>query len=256
MGDETNTHAPAQDPVVVVFYTTGDSNILKNVNAKNPDGSFANPAPNLLKVDGITAVQASEWFRIRAKTLATPTSNDSYVIPGQSLADATAAVQNMPATLKFKKVYFYGHGNGTGFMLGCFLNPDITANAAQYLTDPNSTDPTVPTSSCRDSGTFFTALLPHLAPDFQIGFLGCHMGLAFVGAIATLFSHQGLTGIVQGYKNETMGRLQFPDLAIDDPGQKFADWLMDDTDKTGQRAKFKAVNNQLPKFDASAKVVP
>ena len=76
----------------------------------------------------------------------------------------------------------------------------------QILLDPNS--PKHGLSTCQDSKDFLDELAKHLTPDFEIGFLGCHMGNVLVGALATYLSGKNLSGKVCGYTHTYVAGLE------------------------------------------------
>ena len=231
MSDKTNSAAPLPPPVKIAFYTTGDGQQVKDSSATG-----------------------SDWFKQRALTLATSVS---YVFGVSKTADAkaqiVAATQAAPSNiLRLSKVYFYGHGFSEGFMLGCHWDSSITTYAAAYeqvLYDPDS--PTRSVDRVKDSKDFIDELAQHLVPDFEIAFLGCHMGGALVEPLAKYLSGKGFKGKVNGYTHTYVGGLEDKTKDYDDPKQEFADALEDDD--TG-KISGQAHHNGIPPYDTRAPV--
>lgn len=212
-GAGSNTVAPPPTLVKVCFYTIGDNKTIKD-----------------------SAGTASEWFNTRAGTLA---SDAKYVFGSTSVYDATQALQGLDPSVKIVKLYFCGHGNPLGFMLN--------ESNSEFLVDPASTNPKVSAHGSTDSGAFLDELVKHLAPNFQIGFLGCRMGNNLVPALAAALSHKGVTGSVFGYVNYCTLGLEDPSKGdYDAAGQEFTETI---NGKTWH-------HNQIPQPEKSVNVTP
>jgi len=179
MGGQNNTLAPNASPVVLAFYTTGDS--------RPSEGIPAN-APAAAKLTN------SQRYQIRAQALAT--SGQVYGVDG--IANAVAAIQNLPNTLRLDKVYFVGHGFTNGyFFTGTPVGADdFSANDNQVLKAPSSNAQYQKLTD--ELAKHFTA-----ADRFEIGFISCYSGASgFIYSIKQAMDAKGFGNfLIGGYKN-------------------------------------------------------
>ena len=212
-GGQTNTVAPPPTLVKICFYTIGDNKPIKD-----------------------SAGTGSQWFYARAATLA---SDPKYIFGSNSAYAAIQVLQALDPSVKIVKLYFLGHGNPRGFF--------FDESNSECLSDPASTDPKVSAHGSRDSGDFLNELAKHLAPGFQIGFLGCRMGNNLVPALATALSGKGASGSIFGYINYCTLGLEDPSKGdYDAPGQEFTETI---NGKTWH-------HNQIPQPEKTVNVTP
>jgi len=239
MSGQTNTLIPKQNPVVVAFYTTGDTRAAS----------------------GSTGATVSDAFRMRAQTLAT----SGYVYGVATVSDATAKIRAISATQPISGVYFVGHGNADVFFFDGV--PDGTDNFQSVNSDGVLVDPGAvhsPMSPSSPDGTASKTLMNELAKHiipltslFAIAMLCCNSGTNLVAAVALALSGHGITnGKVGGYNNDYRTNFEGTAPKNAPPGWTPGWHDIVQTDDAKKTQLKKGTTNAPPSFDTSSNITP
>jgi hypothetical protein len=241
-GQKTNAVAPTQTPVVIAFYTTGDTR----------------------SASGSSGASVSDAFKLRAQKLATP----GYVYGVATASDAKTTIKNLAAGLPIAKVYFVGHGNADVFFFDGA--PDGTDNFKSVNSDgvlrnpalvhsPMEPDSPDGSSSMNLINELANRLSPSTGP-VEIGFLCCNSGITLAGAVAQALTGHGITsGTVNGYNNDY--RTNFvPNKPKEPPpatwwtGPGWYDIIQ--TDDAKKKEIKRGTINAIPAYDTSSNITP
>jgi len=236
MSGQTNTHVTPQPPVIVAFYTTGDT--------RAASGS-----------SGATVTQA---FLQRAQSLATP----GYIFGVATASDATAKIRAISANQPISKVYFVGHGNADVFFFDGV--PDGTDNFKSVNSDGVLLDPGAvhsPMDPNSPDGTASKGLMNQLASRLalstspvEIAMLCCNSGTNLVSAVATTLNGHGINGTVGGYNNDYRTNFEGTPPKKAPPGWTPGWHDIVQTDDAKKTQLKKGTSNTPPSYDTSATI--
>ncbi len=241
MSGQTNTLGGAPSPVVVAFYTTGDTRAATG-----------------------STMSVSDAFRQRATLVASP----GFVFGVPTASDATAKIRLIAATQPISKVYFVGHGNANVFFFDGV--PDGTDNFKSVITDGILVNPGAVHSPMdpdsldgSSSKSLINELAKHLSlssTPVEIGFLCCNSGSTLVGTVAAALSGQHLTGgTVGGYNNDyrtnyVASKPKEPPSASWWTGPGWYDIIQ--TDDAQKKMIKRGSNNAIPTYDTASGITP
>jgi hypothetical protein len=238
MSGQTNTHITPQPPVIVAFYTTGDTRAAS----------------------GTSGASVSQAFLQRAQTLATP----GYIFGVATASDATAKIRAISASQPISKVYFVGHGNANVFFFdGAPVGTDNfkAVNTDGVLLNPSAVhSPMEPDSP---DGTASKGLMNELASRLslstspvEIAMLCCNSGINLAAALASTLSGHGINGIVGGYNNDY--RTNFEGTPPKKPPKGWTSGWHDivQTDDANKTELKRGTTNAPPSYDTSSPVTP
>lgn len=221
-------------PKAIAFFTKGDGRASSG--AKHPK------APKLTRTGR---------FEKRAESLAT----SARVHGVQTVQEATAALQALPADLKLMRIYFVGHGFDDGFFFSGKPDPQSDFEAAsqdQTLMDPasKSSDKSVKPAMT----AFIDELVKHVhaTERVEIGFLACFTGTgSTVQAVCKAMNkkkHRNF--LVGGYQNDYQTEFVFSK----DTG-KILHWTDGIFDKKTRSTLIgsKAAPNQIPPYEVTCR---